>query len=52
MCISRSQIEEQAKGRELQPITNQIHKRIKAAFIEPMQSKPVSALPSGEKWDI
>jgi bifunctional non-homologous end joining protein LigD len=37
-------------GRELQPITNQIQKRIKAAFIEPMQCKSVSALPVGEKW--
>jgi ATP-dependent DNA ligase len=37
-------------GRELQPITNQIQKRIKAAFIEPMQCKSVSALPAGEKW--
>src|SRR4029450_7500526 len=37
-------------GRELQPITNQIQKRIKAAFIEPMQCKRVSALPLGEKW--
>ena len=25
-------------------------KRIEAAFIEPMQCKPVTALPAGEKW--
>jgi hypothetical protein len=27
-----------------------IQKRIEAAFIEPMQCKPVTALPAGEKW--
>jgi DNA ligase D-like protein (predicted ligase) len=27
-----------------------IRKRIEAAFIEPMQCKPVTALPAGEKW--
>jgi bifunctional non-homologous end joining protein LigD len=37
-------------GRELQPITNQIQKRIKAAFIEPMQCKSVTSLPAGDKW--
>jgi len=37
-------------GRELQPITNQIQKRIKAAFIEPMQCKAVAVLPDGGKW--
>jgi bifunctional non-homologous end joining protein LigD len=37
-------------GRELQPITNQIQKRIKAAFVEPMQCMPVTALPMDEKW--
>ena len=27
-----------------------ILKRIEPAFIEPMQCKPVTALPAGEKW--
>jgi bifunctional non-homologous end joining protein LigD len=27
-----------------------IHDRTKPAFIEPMQCKPVGALPAGEKW--
>jgi len=27
-----------------------IRKRMEAAFIEPMQCKPVTALPAGEKW--
>jgi ATP-dependent DNA ligase len=27
-----------------------IQKRTEPAFIEPMQCKPVTALPAGEKW--
>jgi hypothetical protein len=27
-----------------------IQKRTQPAFIEPMQCKPVTALPTGEKW--
>ena len=38
------------KPRELQPITNQIQKRTEPTFIEPMQCKSVTALPTGEKW--
>jgi hypothetical protein len=29
-----------------------IQERTEPAFIESMQCKPVSALPSGEKWDF
>jgi ATP-dependent DNA ligase len=41
---------EQSAGRTISTHRQAIQKCTEPAFLEPMQCKPVTALPAGEKW--